>query len=74
MFFGPKGGRVERRDSEPRERLRLELAASTTPKWKNLVIFAVIVDYFMISSAIYGFCGLFSGYRHAPKMYIEFIV
>ena len=25
---------------------RLELAASTTPKWKNPVIFAVIVDYF----------------------------
>lgn len=47
---------------------------TTDAKWKNLVIFAVIVDYFMISSAIYGFCGLFSGYRHAPKMYIEFIV
>ena len=37
----------------------LELAASTTPNWKNLEIFPVIVDYFTLSSAICRFYGLF---------------
>ena len=31
---------------------RLELAASTTPNWKNLEIFPVIVDYFMLAYTV----------------------
>ena len=53
---------------------RLELAASTTPNWKKLEIFPVIVDYFTLSSAILRYCALFEWYRRAWKMYIWCIV
>ena len=49
---------------------RLELAASTTPNWKNMEISPAIVDYSMLSSAICRFYGLFKRYRRASKMYI----